>query len=119
MSQRLDHMGYFIQFYGYIRGFLKLIRFGYTIQQSNDLKETNQLRFEYYLAMAALISNIVIDITQYGLSRLGQHLKGIPLHFISQYSNFKKIAFKVGLKCSRFGGPLLILLSSGFDIYHA
>ncbi len=40
--------------------------------------------------MAALISNIVIDITKYALSRFGQSLKGIPLHFISQYSNFKK-----------------------------
>lgn len=110
-----------MQSYGYIRGFSELIKTRKALQQGHALTagQKNELMFEYRLALADFTSNIGIDITQYGLSRLGQHLQEIPPHLVRKSSVLKKTGFKAGKKLARFGGPFLSLLSAGFDIYYA
>jgi len=113
-----------MQGYGYLRGLYDLKRYNDRINgnawtseesavQSVDLAV--DLAFERNLAMASFVSNIAIDITQYGLGKLGGYLANgmIP------DSRLGQISASAGSKLVRFGGPILGGLSSGFDIFQA
>lgn len=118
---RLNRAHYLMQSYGYIRGFLHLIKSHRALQEAHDLTtaEKNALIFEYRLALADLTFNVGVDVSQYGLYKLDQYLQGIPTHVVKKYSSFRKTGWKVGKKLARSGGPFLSVLSAGFDIYYA
>ncbi|AWK14269.1 hypothetical protein CCS41_06955 [Candidatus Fukatsuia symbiotica] len=109
-----------MQGYGYLRGLYDLKRYDERVNNSALIQQEIatqpvDLEFERNFAMASFASNIAIDVTQYGLGKLGGYLANrmVP------GSRLGQIGVSAGSKLARFGGPILGGLSSGFDIFQA
>ncbi|WP_342221121.1 FG-GAP-like repeat-containing protein [Candidatus Fukatsuia endosymbiont of Tuberolachnus salignus] len=95
-----------MQGYAYLRALSDIARYDKLLESKELTAEQRAaLTFEKDLAIASFTSNIVIDLTQAGLSQWGSRLTQLGVR-----SGFK-------LQLARFGGPLLGALSSGFDFY--
>jgi len=141
-NRSVHRAGVGIQGYGYTRGIHELIKYRATLK-GDDLndEEKNELLYERNLALASFGSNVLIDVTQYGLIKWGQQLASTgpaaminrTQHMFNKFINGNKVTstgmstgarlgqmrFNASTKIAKFGGPTLTILSSGFDIYSA
>ncbi|WP_342221162.1 FG-GAP-like repeat-containing protein [Candidatus Fukatsuia endosymbiont of Tuberolachnus salignus] len=123
---RFSHYGgSTMQGYGYARGIYDLTKY-FEILENEELSDPKRQEalFRLEMSAASLLSNLAIDGTQYGLNKLGEKLitglhssKTVGSTAISSAS--KPSSLKVGQKIVRFGGPILSVIGSGFDIYNA
>ncbi|EGY28786.1 RTX toxin [Candidatus Regiella insecticola 5.15] len=141
-NRSVHRAGVGMQGYGYTRGIYDLIKYR-AMLKSDDLtdEEKNELVYERNLALASFGSNVLIDMTQYGLVKWGQQLASTgpsaminrTQHMFNKFFRGHRITgtamstgarlgqmrFNASTKIAKFGGPTLTILSSGFDIYNA
>ncbi|WP_072549606.1 MULTISPECIES: C80 family cysteine peptidase [Candidatus Fukatsuia] len=102
------HVGRTMQGYGYLRALRDIAKYDALLKNDHlSVEQREYLTFEKNLALFSLTSNIAIDLIQEGFGLWSSRLAQLGMR-----SGFK-------LQLARFGGPVLGVLSSGFDIYQA